>query len=91
LDIEVVQDDYPEISPPWGGSSVTHDDVSSSFYQEPATIASWPPGNVSPHGQGLWRFSNEHSPKLRVRCYGMGAGDTPSDASHNDAVVIAIK
>jgi len=91
LDLELEQGVYQEISPPWGGSSATHDDVSSSFSQTPDTVSFWPPGNVSPHGKGTWRFSNEHSPKLRVRCYGMGAGDTPSNDSHNDAVVLAVK
>jgi hypothetical protein len=91
VDLEQNQGQYREISPPWGGSSVTHDDVSSSFSQDPYTVDSWPAGNVSPHGKGLWRFSNEHSPKLRVRCYGMGPGDTPSDASHNDTVVLPVK
>jgi hypothetical protein len=89
LDIETTQGNYQEASPPWGGSSTTRDDVSNLFIQTPADTESWPFGQGG-LGKGSWNFSNTHSAKLRLRCYGLGAGNTPSDATHNDAVVLPI-
>lgn len=83
LDLENSSGNYIEISPPWGNSSATHDDVSSSFNQTRDTVASWPTGTTGDYK--TW-FANNNTPNLRLRCYGMGAGDTPNDAGHNDVV-----
>lgn len=85
VDLEVTPNNYVEISPPWGNSSATHDDVSSTFSQSADDIASWPYGNTSPAVKGYWKFTDSDTPMIRVRCYGMGAGNTASDAAHNDA------
>lgn len=91
VDLEVTPGNYVEISPPWGYSSANHDDVSSSFVQNRYEVASWPYGNTNPSVKGWWEFANSGSPTLRVRCYGMGPGDTESDAAHNDTTVRPIK
>lgn len=78
---------YVTISPSWGGGSSTHDDVPSSFTQSRDTVP-WPTGTT---GDYKWWFVNTGNPTLKLDCWGMGPGNTPSDSAHNDSSVRPIE
>lgn len=89
VDLEYTQGSYREVSPTWGGSSTSLDDVSTSFDQVPTEVASWPTGNWN--GLGWFTFNNTNTPQMRIRCYGMGPGAAPNDSDHNDVTYRPIK